>query len=250
MLGTLMQLQRYRKRPQNFWSWWRSDCAQSADVRKAYMDLTENVMPRERNGNPHRCNLKISNDKVPLMSWTDPVNTLAVGIYLMKKRQEIPPSSVAADLTCFLRGDGVVDGWTKVYHVSWLVADVEHPRRPDNCLDFIIGDVDEGNTIHWGVIHERMRLRLDLARQQVKDTLIVGDGAFLLTVATGFTHGETSMHSAFNQPGYTEAQRASVCCVRVALAVSPGATGGTTPPRPAWLCPRHRHLYRMHQMNF
>ena len=99
-----------------------------------------------------------------MFSYTDPVNTFTVGMKVLVKRGELPPTLTADQATVFVRGDGVVDGWTKVYHLSLLIAQVNRPRSPDNCLDFLVGDLDEKNPIEWAVVHNVMRARLDSGR--------------------------------------------------------------------------------------
>ena len=121
----------------DFWDWWRHDAGQDGDVRALYKKLRRDVLPELQDGTPDPRNLEIKNITTPLFSYTDPVNTYLVCHKVMVHRGELAPSISPGDCTVFLRGDGVVDGWTKVYHMSFLIADVKRPRAPDNCFDFL-----------------------------------------------------------------------------------------------------------------
>ena len=174
---------------------------QDVDVMRLYRKLIVHVLPDLPNGDHHPMSLEIISEDTPQCAWINPVNVLRVGHQIMKIRRELPASHQLSDSVVFVRGDGVVDGWTKVYHMSLLISEVERPRRPGNCLDFLTGDVNENNPIEWGVIQLRVRPHLDEIRAQVADMLNVGDGAYLFAVARGFTHGPNTWLSAFNQPG-------------------------------------------------
>ena len=173
----------------------------NANVMSLYKKYIENVMPDRPDGTLHPWNLKFSTEPVPQFSYCNALHVLAVGHVLLKSRGELPGDHMLADSVVFARGDGVVDGWTKVYHLSLLVSEVSHPRRPGSCLDYLVGDINEGNPIEWGVVHLKVRPPLDQIRQHVADMLNVGDGAYLMAIARGFTHAENQWLSAFNQPG-------------------------------------------------
>ena len=79
---------------------------------------SRDVLPELPDGTPDPRNLEIKNITTPLFSYTDPVNTYLVCHKVMVHRGELAPSISPGDCTVFLRGDCVVDGWTKVYHIK------------------------------------------------------------------------------------------------------------------------------------
>ena len=197
---SLNQLKRYRRRPQSWWDWWRTDGNQNVNVMRLAKKFWETPLPNQVNGQPAARTLKITTESVPIMAWTCPVNTLSIGHDVMVMKGELPPTSSVSQSTVLLRGDGVVDGWTKVYHLSWLIGEVKRPRSPDNCMDFLLGNIDEGNPIHWGIVSQRLLPAINHVRAAAADVITVGDGAFLFAVERGFTHANTAL-GAFNQPG-------------------------------------------------
>eukprot|EP01079_Euglenida_sp_SAG-EU17-18_P001177 gene1177-2678_t len=86
--------------------------------------------------------------------------TLSIGTEVLKKRGYLDPSAALSELTIFIRGDGVVD-WTGRLD---QVADAKKPRNPNNCLNFALGDIDEGSPLHWSIVSAAVLPRLDLMR--------------------------------------------------------------------------------------
>ena len=201
----------YRKRPQNIWDWWRTDGHQNANVMRLYKKLCDSPRPPLQNGTDHPQSLIIKNLTVPQACITDPVATLLIGMDVMIAQGELPPATQLSDLTVYLRGDGVVDGWTKVYHMSFLIANVNHPRRPNNCLDFLVGNLDEKNTIEWAVLAQELGPGIQRIRELVARMKTVGDGAFLLAAERGLTTNDVWIKD-FNSERMWHAHHAALTC--------------------------------------
>eukprot|EP01079_Euglenida_sp_SAG-EU17-18_P001365 gene1366-2749_t len=165
--------------------------------------MWECPLPAAPDGSLPDIKLPITSVRLPMYAWTDPLATLYIGTEVLKKRGHLDVNLPLSALTIFIRGDGVVDGWTKVYHLSLLVADAEGPRKPNNCLDFVVGDIEETSPLHWSIVSVSAAVlpSLDLMRLQVADTLCVGDGAFLLNVEKGLTHGPNQALNDFRHQG-------------------------------------------------
>ena len=197
----LAEIKRYRRTPQNWWTWWETEGGRDESLRKAAAQMWECPLPAAPDGSLPDIKLPITSVRLPMYAMTDPLATLYIGTEVLKKRGHLDVNLPLSALTIFIRGDGVVDGWTKVYHLSLLVADAEGPRKPNNCLDFVVGDIEETSPLHWSRVSAAVLPSLDLMRLQVADTLCVGDGAFLLNVEKGLTHGPNQALNDFRHQG-------------------------------------------------
>ena len=216
-LSHIAEIKRYRRVPQAWWKWWETEGRRDASLLESYKKLLMSPLPDLPNGNPHPVTLEVTSVKIPRHAYTDPLATLYIGTEVLKRRGILDGHMPLSDLTVFIRGDGVVDGWTKVYHLSMLVANAEQPRGPNNCLDFVLGDIEEDNPIQWGIVHDEVRAGLDMVRQRVADTCCVGDGAFLMALERGFTHGATQALNDFSHTGVLHdfcACCSNACCLR------------------------------------